>query len=251
MAQIKVLVVEDSPTQLLKTRLPLLNAGYEVVTAVNGEEGFKAAEAQHPNVILLDMVMPVLDGKGMLAKLKETADLREIPVIMLTATSEPETIMNVMSMGAKDYIVKPFDMEVFEQKVKKIIRHLNVNASPAERITADIDRKVIRYDEHEGIHIFEVKPETLKIGLKMVFSYIRRLLAVGEHRFVLDFSAYTELPEDELDLLASCLSSMQKGAGGVRFIATNAKILRQFQTRPETSEVRLFESRKEVLLAGF
>ncbi len=251
MAQLKVLVVEDSPTQQLKTRLPLLNAGYEVVVAANGEEGYQAALASKPSVILLDMVMPVCDGPGMLAKIKETPELRDIPVIMLTATSESESIMNAISMGAKDYIVKPFSIEVFEQKLTKFFRHLNPNLSQTERIAAEIDRKIIRYDEHEGAHLFEVKPDNMKLGLKLVFSYIRRFLASGERNFVIDFSSYPSLPDEAMTTLVACMSSLQKGSEIVRFIVTNPKVQGQLQSEPDTAYVGILRSRKEVVRHGF
>lgn len=247
MPQLKILVVEDSPTQLLKTRMPLLNSGYQVVTAANGEEGFVAAQTHKPSLILLDMEMPVLDGPGMMAKLKEDPQVKDIPVVMLTAASDSESIVKVVNLGVKDYMVKPFDIATFEQKARKIFPHVKFDESPAERIAAEIDRRLIRYDYHEGTHIFEVHAENFQVGLKMVFSYIRRLLASGEHSFVLDLTPYPVLEGEGFDLLAASVASLQKAAEDLRFIAPDERLKRRLRANPDLSKISCVQTRLEVL----
>jgi DNA-binding response OmpR family regulator len=103
----KVLAVDDEPDVRRLVQIKLKKAGYEVVTATNGEEGVESAIRENPDVILLDVRMPKMDGFEALAKIK--ADMSPAPiVIMLTGEGETEDLVQALSTGADDYIVKPF-----------------------------------------------------------------------------------------------------------------------------------------------
>ena len=104
----KILSVDDS--RMIHTLINKAFAGHDVqmVFASNGAEGLEVAEREKPDVILLDLTMPVMDGIECLTKLKSTPSLKDIPVIMLTAEAGKENVLKIAKMGVRDYIVKPF-----------------------------------------------------------------------------------------------------------------------------------------------
>ncbi|MEJ5259593.1 MAG: response regulator [Anaerohalosphaeraceae bacterium] len=117
----KILVVDDEPNivQTLKDRLEMNE--YEVVTAHDGREGLQQAEKEMPDVILLDVIMPVMDGHEMLETLRRQSWGQDISVIMLTARSQTQDIARANSCGIDDYIVKPFDLSELLEKIESIV----------------------------------------------------------------------------------------------------------------------------------
>jgi two-component system cell cycle response regulator len=121
MSDPKILTVDDSKTiRLLLARI-LRPFAVEVCEASNGEEGLAVAAEKGPQLIILDYNMPVMDGLTMLSRLRESADLKATPVIMLTAESGSAIISAVARLGARDYIVKPFEEQVLLSKINKIL----------------------------------------------------------------------------------------------------------------------------------
>lgn len=104
---IKVLVVddEDDVRRLIQTKLK--KAGFEVVTAVNGEEGVAIAKRENPDVVIMDWMMPKMDGPTAVAKIKAECDPKPL-ILMLTARGTERDVIEGLSGGADDYIVKPF-----------------------------------------------------------------------------------------------------------------------------------------------
>jgi len=121
--KVKVLVVDDEPNivQTLKDRLEMND--YEVFTAHNGADGLKIAQNKSPDVILLDVIMPVMDGHEMLEKLRQNDWGRETLVIMLTARSQAQDIARARACGIEDYIIKPFDLSELLEKIENIVEH--------------------------------------------------------------------------------------------------------------------------------
>jgi two-component system alkaline phosphatase synthesis response regulator PhoP len=117
----KILAIDDEPevVELLKKRLE--KAGYEVVTATGGKEGFKKAIEQKPDLILLDIIMPEVDGLTVLRKLKTEETTTRIPVIMVTAKGMTGSIFEAKSYGATDYIIKPFQWNELLRFVKRYL----------------------------------------------------------------------------------------------------------------------------------
>jgi DNA-binding response OmpR family regulator len=116
--QVKILIVDDEPDLVSTVEYRLKFANCSVVTASNGQEGLERAEAEKPDLILLDTNMPVMDGHQMLERLRDSHSLKHIPVIMLTARCEAQDIAAAWSRGISDYVTKPFD---FAQLMDKII----------------------------------------------------------------------------------------------------------------------------------
>ena len=118
----KVLVVEDEEILLTALREELENGGYVVGGAVDGEDGLEKVKSFKPDLVLLDLVMPKMDGMEMLRKLKEASDTRDVPVVILTNLSDYERISEALSLGAMDYLVKAnYKLEDLLEKVKTVL----------------------------------------------------------------------------------------------------------------------------------
>lgn len=102
----KVLLIDDEPAVLKMYRLALEEAGYEVMTAAGGPEGLEAAQSQKPAIILLDIIMPTMNGFDVLADLKKNPETASIPVILLTNLPETTSGEKARQLGAVDYLVK-------------------------------------------------------------------------------------------------------------------------------------------------
>ena len=118
---IKILSVDDSRTIRLIVGRSLRPYDCIMCEAGNGEEGLALAAREKPDLILLDVTMPVMDGVTMLTKLKEDPALMAIPVIMLTAESGRDNVLNIARLGVRDYLVKPFKEEQLIGKVSQIV----------------------------------------------------------------------------------------------------------------------------------
>ena len=115
----KVLVVDDEAPILELLTYNLKKTGYEVMTAVNGLEALEVAKKFLPDLVLLDIMMPVMDGYEMLRQLKDDSVLKDIPVIAVTARARIGDDMKCMQAGASDYIPKPIDLNIFVTKMAK------------------------------------------------------------------------------------------------------------------------------------
>ena len=121
-AQVKILIVDDEPDLVSTVEYRLQFADCQVVTASNGQEGLERAEAEKPDLILLDTNMPVMDGHEMLERLRANGSLKHIPVIMLTARCEPQDIAAASAHGVTDYVTKPFDFAELTAKIQTALK---------------------------------------------------------------------------------------------------------------------------------
>jgi len=118
---LKILSVDDSRTIRLIVAKAFRPYDVILIESNNGEEGLVAAARDKPDLILLDITMPVMDGITMLAKLKGDSALKAIPVIMLTAEADREKVVQIARMGARGYLVKPFKEDRLIEAVVRIV----------------------------------------------------------------------------------------------------------------------------------
>jgi DNA-binding response OmpR family regulator len=116
-----ILVIDDSPTILKVVQLVLTKAGFQVQTAADGEEGIARASQTHPNLILLDFVMPKMNGYQVCRALADSADLKDVPVVLMSAKGDQVGERFVKVMGIVDYITKPFSPEAITAVVQHTI----------------------------------------------------------------------------------------------------------------------------------
>jgi DNA-binding response OmpR family regulator len=149
MSKIQVLVVDDEPRYLKLLRYNLEAANYEVITAVNGEDALSLVARKSPDLIILDIRLPGIDGYEVCARIREFSSL---PIIMLTAKGEEQEKVQGLRLGADDYITKPFGAEELMARVEAVMRRS---------------------------HTHEVKsPPTLTIG-ELAIDFSQRKVTIG------------------------------------------------------------------------
>lgn len=122
-AKTKILVVDDDPHIVKTIRDRLERNGYDVLTASNGRDGLEMALDEKPNVVLLDIIMPIMDGHEMLEALRRQPFGQEPSVIMFTARSQAKDISRANASGIDDYVVKPFDLGELLERIENVIEN--------------------------------------------------------------------------------------------------------------------------------
>jgi two-component system alkaline phosphatase synthesis response regulator PhoP len=122
--EVKILLVDDEPDILEIVSYNLSQEGYTIFTAINGEEAIKKAKKYKPNLIILDVMMPVMDGVEACEKLRKIPELSETIITFLTARNEDYAQVEGFESGADDYITKPIKPKLLKSKVKALLRRL-------------------------------------------------------------------------------------------------------------------------------
>ena len=117
----KIVLAEDEPQIARLIKFKLEKEGFEIEWKDNGEDAFNAIKEIKPDLALLDVMMPVMDGYQVLKKVKEDDNLKHIPVIMLTAKGQERDVVKGFDLGSEDYIVKPFRPAELVARIKKIL----------------------------------------------------------------------------------------------------------------------------------
>lgn len=121
MTRARILIVDDSPTDISLISAPLLASGFEVITARDGDEAMEKAVAERPNVILLDVVLPKQNGFQVCRELKRNAASGHIPVILVTGKNQPSDRFWGMRQGADEYVTKPFQADALVSSIQRFI----------------------------------------------------------------------------------------------------------------------------------
>lgn len=122
MAKDKVLVVEDSPTHMRVITELLESAGYEVITAVDGEQAMEQAVSEKPSLIMLDVILPKKNGFQVCRQLKTTPDTKDIKIIMLTSKTQDYDRFWGLKQGADEYMTKPFENDELLANISKLLK---------------------------------------------------------------------------------------------------------------------------------
>ncbi len=199
----RILVIDDDTDLLAMLKLLLKKSGYDVDTANSGEEGLRRAFEQAPDLILLDIMMPAVDGYEICGRFKS---LSNTPIIMLTARSDEQSLVRGLDSGADDYLTKPYDAKVLLAKIKAVLRRaesvepFKISYSDDYLTITSLDRTVLvdgkavkltatefrllifllrnadRVVPHEEIigEIWSTHSEADKRSLKLYMLYLRR-----------------------------------------------------------------------------
>lgn len=130
MAKSKVLIVEDDRSLADVLAYNLTQAGYDVSVANDGQEGLRQAQLKTPDIVVLDLMLPIIDGIEVCRRIRAEHSLRDALVVMLTAKAEESDQLIGFSLGADDYVTKPFSVKVLLQRLKALERRRNT--APAE-----------------------------------------------------------------------------------------------------------------------
>ena len=148
----RILVVDDEEDLLELVRFNLARDGYDVLGVVNGEEALKAVRREPPDLVVLDLMLPGLDGLEVCRRLKADPRTREIPIVMLTAKSEERDVVSGLERGADDYITKPFSPRVLSARVKALLRRRESERHADLESTVEVHDLVIHPGRHE-VHL--------------------------------------------------------------------------------------------------
>ncbi|MBU2578376.1 response regulator [Patescibacteria group bacterium] len=151
MAKENILIVDDEEDVLELVRYNLVKEGYGVKTATTGEEALTKARAQVPELIVLDLMLPGVDGLEVCKKLKSDSKTQNIPIIMLTAKGEESDIVTGLELGADDYVTKPFSPKVLVARVRRILHRA---------VARDLERVAIK------IHELTIDPARREVLIK-------------------------------------------------------------------------------------
>ncbi|MBK9304266.1 MAG: response regulator transcription factor [bacterium] len=187
MAKDTILIVEDEEDIQELVRYTLEREGHIVVAAETGEKGLAAVRGARPALILLDLMLPGLDGKEVCRRLKQDEATRSIPVIMLTARGEEADIVAGLELGADDYITKPFSTKVLAARVGAVLRR-TARAVPAAQDVIEIGDLTIHPGRHEvTVAGSKVDLSTTEFGILQFLArrpgwvFTRRQIVRGVH----------------------------------------------------------------------
>jgi two-component system phosphate regulon response regulator PhoB len=166
-----VLVVEDEEDILALLQFNLLKAGYRVDCATDGEAALKCLTAKIPDLILLDLMLPGIDGLEICRRLRKDDQTKEIPIIMLTARGEEEDVVRGLELGADDYMTKPFSIKVLLARTQTVLRRRTEldRQSDADELV----RGALRI--HPGRNLVQVDGESVEL----TYTEFRVLIALA------------------------------------------------------------------------
>lgn len=127
----RILVVDDEPRYLRLMEANLITEGYQVIKATNGQEAVDKVATQHPELVLLDIMMPVLDGFSACERIREFSS---VPIIIVTARGEEGARVRGLDLGADDYIVKPFSATELLARVRAVLRRVKTSGSTQQSV---------------------------------------------------------------------------------------------------------------------
>lgn len=169
MAEEKILVVDDEENILELIRFNLENNGYKVLVAQNGTDALKIAKSEHPQLVLLDLMLPGMDGYDVCKEIRRDNNISQTPIIMITAKGEELDKILGLELGADDYITKPFSIRELMARVKAVLRRTTIQYIDKSykfgSITIDFQKhEVLRNEERIDLTLKEF--ELLEILIK-------------------------------------------------------------------------------------
>ncbi|HNR96566.1 MAG TPA: response regulator transcription factor [Anaerolineae bacterium] len=161
----KLLIIEDDADLVKALELYFSRAGYEVVTAANGLEGLQVLYKERPDIVILDIAMPKLDGGEVCRRIRE---LSQVPIVILTARVQEDERVKGLKLGADDYVVKPFSLKELDARLEAVLRRARAARPMKEgvifannELVIDSDRLIVT---REGRHV-ELTPTELRLLL--------------------------------------------------------------------------------------
>lgn len=148
MARESVLVIEDDEDIQELVNYNLTKEGYQTTCVTSGEEGLRTAKAKLPNLVVLDLMLPGIDGLEICKLIKADPKTQHIPIVMLTAKGEESDVVTGLELGAEDYITKPFSPKVLVARIRTILRRKAKPAAP-EDAPVSIHELTIHPGRHE------------------------------------------------------------------------------------------------------
>lgn len=166
----KVLIIDDEEHIVDLIKYNLEANGFQTIVAFNGVDGLKLSKSEKPDLILLDLMLPVIDGLEVLKRIRGDEKLKNIPVIMLTAKSEEIDKILGLELGADDYITKPFSVRELTARVKAVLRRMTSKEEASQTFNfADVEIDYVRHEvkkDEEKVELTLKEFELLDILIK-------------------------------------------------------------------------------------
>lgn len=140
-AKSRILVVDDYPALVTLTKHKLIQRGYDVITAQNGEDAFKMIHSEYPDLVITDVEMPVMDGYDLCSAIKKESKFSKIPVILVTSLVTTDSLMKGISAGADNYLTKPYDDDTLFGKIEELLSNPPQPIFEKKEIEVVIDNK--------------------------------------------------------------------------------------------------------------
>jgi two-component system KDP operon response regulator KdpE len=173
-----ILIADDDAPILRLVRTKLQNDGYRVLTATNGQEAVDLFENEQPDLIVLDIMMPIMDGIEALRRIREQS---QVPIILLTARTAGRDKVRSLDLGADDYITKPFDPDELSARVAAVLRRTAVVAQPAAQVLEYPDVTIELTNRRVLVHGTEVQfSKTEWEVLSLLATNAGRVMTHGE-----------------------------------------------------------------------
>ncbi len=239
---LKILTVDDSKTIRTIVKRAFAPFDCEVFEAENGVEGLATAAKIKPDLIVLDLTMPVMNGVEMLEKLKQDQVLKTIPVIMLTAESGRDNVLRIVKLGVNDYIVKPFKGEQLIQRAEKIIK-----LEPKKEDKTD--ELLGRYlSQTDGISVLSLPDKITKVVMVEVESILSKKMEdfAKAGTLVLNLLNVTDINVSLVKVILTVMEECAKNKVKVKLVGS-PQMAQELKGFSELGNVPIFASVEDAL----
>ncbi|MDD3034672.1 MAG: hybrid sensor histidine kinase/response regulator [Bacteroidales bacterium] len=207
-----ILIVDDVDANVLLLKLLISKAGYKTMTAFNGRDALDAVEKQRPDLILLDIMMPIMDGHEVARKLKEKPEYADIPIIFLSALNSTEDIIQGFRFGAADYVTKPFNKDELLTRINHQISLIEAKRI-ITRQTEELRRTILGRDKLYSViaHDLRAPIASIRMVMEVLISEVKKE-SIGDDMFEL-LTMANRLTDDSFSLLDNLLKWTKSQTG--------------------------------------
>ena len=197
----KIVVIEDEEDILEVIAYNLKREGFDVTTSTSGEDGLAKIERSAPNLVILDLMLPEIDGLDLCRKLKADPVTQGVPIIMVTAKGEESDVVLGLGMGADDYMVKPFSLAELSARLRALMRRGHPHESTLH--VADLEMDVVRRSVRRAGRSIDLKPKEyalLEFLMRHSDRPVTRSLII-EHVWDIHFDSISNVVEVHINSL--------------------------------------------------
>jgi serine phosphatase RsbU (regulator of sigma subunit) len=228
MASPKILIVDDEPYNIDYLEQELEDSNFEIFTAMNGQEALEKVRSQSPDLVLLDVMMPVMDGFEVLSRIKADPATRDIPVIVISASNNLQSVVRGIQLGAEDYLPKPFEPTLL---------HARISSSVEKKRLRDLEQTYLKGLERELEIGREIQQGFLPSALPKVEGWEIAAYFKAAREVAGDFYDTFLLPDG--DLMCVIGDVCGKGVGAALFMTLFRSLIRA------TATTETFHDRKD------
>jgi DNA-binding response OmpR family regulator len=195
----RILIIEDSPTQALRAQWLLEEAGYQAETAGNGQVGLEQARSNPPDLVVADIMMPVMDGYEMTRRLKADPRMASVPVLMLTTKDQPLDIIRGLEVGADQFITKPYEDDYLVERIRALLGQLaeaRAGRLPEQQELASFSQEIVITKSREQVLQMLLQATARIIGCEAMALLLHN--SDGWPLFILSFQALETSAAEQL-----------------------------------------------------